>query len=70
MIEPSPVRLTTRPLCTAIVGSMRFAAERPEAGKCTVFVCAGQTAESDDVGGKDRSEFARFGHRAPFTGPN
>ena len=39
---PSPVRLITRPLWTAIVGSIRSLRERAQPGKRAVFVRAGQ----------------------------
>ena len=43
------------------------ATQRAQARERAVFVGAGQTAESDDVGGEDRGELSSFGHRAPFS---
>ena len=43
----------------------QVAAQRPEPGERAILVGAGETAESDHVGGEDRGEFSRFGHRAP-----
>ncbi len=46
----------------------QIAPQRAQPSERAVFVCAGQSAESDHVGGQDRGEFADFGHCAPFTG--
>jgi hypothetical protein len=50
-IGPSPMRLTTRPLCIATVGSRR-----------SLLVRAGHPTEVDEVGGEDRCEFPAPGH--------
>ncbi len=43
----------------------QIAAQRAEPGERAVLVRAGETAESDHVGGEDRGKFSRFGHHAP-----
>src|ERR1700757_2241211 len=66
---PSRVRLTSRPLSTAMAGSMRSLRKGPQPPESPVFVVAGEPAVSDHVNDQDRRKFARFGHRAPLTGP-
>ena len=45
-------------------GVDQIAAQRPQPRERAIFVGAGETAESNHVGGEDGREFAHFGHRA------
>jgi len=45
-----------------------IASQRPEPRQRAILVGTGEAAESDDIGGQDRGEFAGFGHRALFAG--
>jgi hypothetical protein len=55
-IAPSPVRLTTRPWCTAMRMD-QSASERPKPRQNPVLVCARKTRVADDIGHKDRHQF-------------
>ena len=39
-----------------------IASQRPQASQGTILVCAGQPAEANHIGGKDRDELSFFGH--------
>src|ERR1700683_5137072 len=41
----------------------QVAAQRPEPRQRAIFIRAGETAETDHIGGKDSGELARLGHR-------
>ena len=45
------------------------AAQSAQPRQRAVLVRAGQSAETDDVGGQNRGKFSDFGHRTSFTGP-
>jgi hypothetical protein len=63
MTLPSPVRLTMRPWCTEIVGSIRsLRSARSRAKVRSSSARAGEPAVSDDVGDQDRSDLPRFRH--------
>ena len=63
-IAPSPVRLTTRPWWTAMVGIDQVAAERPQPRQNPVLVGSGKPRIADDVGHQDRRELSSFAHGA------
>ncbi len=63
-MSPSPVRLKTRPWWTAIVGSMKSLRKARRPRQHAILVRARETAEADDVGGKDGGDFAGFFHGA------
>ena len=67
---PSPVRLTTRPLCTAIVGSTRSLRSARSRASVRSSSSAGQPAVADNIRRKDRREFPGLGHeRVPSCCP-
>src|SRR5271166_1354162 len=55
---PSPVRLTTRPPCTPIVGSMRSPRSALKPRERALLVRAREPAVADDVGDEDRRKFS------------
>ena len=61
---PSPVRLTMRPWCTAMVGIDQVAAQRPQPRQNSVLVGSGKPRVADHVGHQDRGQFSGFAHGA------
>jgi hypothetical protein len=63
-IAPSPVRLTTWPLCTAMVGSIRSLRSARSPRQNPVLVGSGQQRIADHVGHQDRGQFSGLAHGA------
>ena len=63
-IEPSPVRLTTRPLCTAMVGSMRSLRSALSRAKMLSSSAPASREIADHVRAQNRRKLACFRHWA------
>ena len=61
MMLPSPVRFTTRPLWTLMVGAIR-SLQSVRSRQRTFLVAAREAAEADHVNGKDSGKLSLFGH--------
>jgi hypothetical protein len=62
---PSPVRYDT----TVMHGDRRvdeIASKRPQASQGPILVCAGKSAEANDIRGKDGGKFPALGHSRQF----
>ena len=66
-MAPSPVRLTTRPLWTAIVRVNQIAAERPQPRQYPILIGASEPAVSDHVRHQNRCELPGFNHGTLFA---
>ena len=69
-MNPSPVRLTTRPRCAPIAGSIRSLRSATQPGERTLLVGAGEPAVSDDIGDQDSRDAVRHGAPLSLHGPN
>ena len=67
MRTPSPVRLTTRPLCTAMVGSIRSLRSARSRASVRSSSAAGKPAVSGHVRRENGCEFPGLRHGSPFT---